>query len=95
VTVRSLDAIYLGTALDIRRSLTSFVTYDKRLLGAAAGASRLPHLTPPPAKMTGALRAVSFLGVLEPSQPAESGPRPRTACGTRPDFTPLFLPDPP
>jgi hypothetical protein len=50
VTVRPLDAIHLGTALDIQRGLTSFVTYDKRLLEAAAGASRLPHLTPPPAK---------------------------------------------
>jgi predicted nucleic acid-binding protein len=38
VTARSLDAIHLGTALDIRRSLTSFVTYDKRLLDAAAAA---------------------------------------------------------
>jgi predicted nucleic acid-binding protein len=35
VTVRSLDAVHLGTALSIRRSLTSFVTYDKRLLDAA------------------------------------------------------------
>jgi uncharacterized protein len=34
-TVRSLDAIHLGTALRIRPSLTSFVTYDKRLLDAA------------------------------------------------------------
>ena len=38
VTVRSLDAIHLGTALSIRRSLTSFVTYDKRLLDAAIAA---------------------------------------------------------
>lgn len=38
VTVRSLDAIHLGTALDVRGSLTSFVTYDKRLLDAAAAA---------------------------------------------------------
>ena len=37
-TVRSLDAIYLGTALRSRTSLTSFVTYDKRLLDAAQGA---------------------------------------------------------
>jgi len=37
-TVRSLDAIHLGTALHIRRSLTSFVTYDKRLLDAAQAA---------------------------------------------------------
>lgn len=36
VTVRSLDAIHLGTALAIRKDLTSFVTYDKRLLDAAA-----------------------------------------------------------
>ena len=38
VTVRSLDAIHLGTALHARGTLTSFVTYDKRLLGAAAAA---------------------------------------------------------
>ena len=34
-TVRSLDAIHLGTALCSRPGLTSFVTYDKRLLDAA------------------------------------------------------------
>ncbi|MGC2007426.1 type II toxin-antitoxin system VapC family toxin [Trebonia sp.] len=38
VTVRSLDAIHLGTALHARGTLTSFVTYDKRLLDAAAAA---------------------------------------------------------
>ena len=38
VTVRSLDAIHLGTALHSRAGLTSFVTYDKRLLGAARAA---------------------------------------------------------
>ena len=37
-TVRSLDAIHLGTALHAREALTSFVTYDKRLLDAAAAA---------------------------------------------------------
>jgi uncharacterized protein len=37
-TVRSLDAIHLGTALLARPSLTSFVTYDKRLLDAAHAA---------------------------------------------------------
>jgi predicted nucleic acid-binding protein len=37
-TVRSLDAIHLGTALGSRSSLTSFVTYDKRLLDAAQAA---------------------------------------------------------
>lgn len=44
-TVRSLDAIHLGTALHARSSLTSFVTYDKRLLDAAAAAG-LPALAP-------------------------------------------------
>lgn len=34
-TVRSLDAIHLGTALSIRPGLTSFITYDKRLADAA------------------------------------------------------------
>ena len=38
VTVRSLDAIHLGTALYSRSELTSFVTYDKRLLDAARAA---------------------------------------------------------
>jgi predicted nucleic acid-binding protein len=38
VTSRSLDAIHLGTALTIRRNLTSFITYDKRLLDAATAA---------------------------------------------------------
>ena len=37
-TVRSLDAIHLGTALRSGSSLTSFVTYDKRLLDAAQAA---------------------------------------------------------
>lgn len=37
-TVRSLDAIHLGTALHARHALTSFVTYDKRLLDAAMAA---------------------------------------------------------
>ena len=37
-TVRSLDAIHLGTALHVRPSMTSFVTYDKRLLDAAQAA---------------------------------------------------------
>ena len=45
VMVRSLDAIHLGTALTIRLSLTSFVTYDKRLLDAAAAAG-LPADSP-------------------------------------------------
>ncbi|SRR6266568_1038060 len=37
-TIRSLDAIHLGTALNSRFELTSFVTYDKRLRDAAAAA---------------------------------------------------------
>ena len=45
VTVRSLDAIHLGAALSIRRILTSFVTYDKRLLDAAIAAG-LPAEAP-------------------------------------------------
>jgi len=44
-TVRSLDAIHLGTALNARRTLTSFVTYDKRLLDAARTAG-LPAGSP-------------------------------------------------
>jgi uncharacterized protein len=45
-TLRSLDAIHLGTALRSRSSLTSFVTYDKRLLDAAQAAG-LPIAGPP------------------------------------------------
>ena len=45
VTVRSLDAIHLTTALKIRSALTSFVTYDKRLLDAASAAG-LPVASP-------------------------------------------------
>jgi predicted nucleic acid-binding protein len=45
VTVRSLDAIHLGTALSIRSALTSFATYDKRLLDAAIAAG-LPADSP-------------------------------------------------
>jgi len=41
VTVRSLDAIHLATALRIGGQLTSFVTYDKRL----ADAGRIAGLT--------------------------------------------------
>ena len=45
VTIRSLDAIHLGTALALRPNLTSFVTYDKRLLEAAT-AAELPTDSP-------------------------------------------------
>jgi uncharacterized protein len=38
VTVRSLGAIHVGTALHVRPRLTSFVTYDVRLSEAAAAA---------------------------------------------------------
>jgi uncharacterized protein len=44
-TVRSLDAIHLGTALHTRGTLTWFVTYDKRLLDAARAAG-LPVESP-------------------------------------------------
>lgn len=44
-TVRSLDAVHLGTALHARPVLTSFVTYDKRLLDAARAAG-LPADSP-------------------------------------------------
>ena len=44
-SVRSLDAIHLGTALHSRQVLTSFVTYDKRLLDAALAAG-LPAEAP-------------------------------------------------
>jgi hypothetical protein len=36
--VRSLDVIHLGTVLRYHASLTSFVTYDKRLLDTAQAA---------------------------------------------------------
>jgi uncharacterized protein len=42
-TVRSLDAIHLGTARYARHRLTSFVTYDKRLLDAAIAAGLPAH----------------------------------------------------
>ena len=45
VAVRSLDAIHLGTALHSRQVVTSFVTYDKRLLDAALAAG-LPAEAP-------------------------------------------------
>jgi len=45
VTVRSLDAIHLGAALQSRALLTSFVTYDRRLLDAAQAAG-LPVNSP-------------------------------------------------
>lgn len=44
-TARSLDAIHLASALSIRQALTSFVTYDKRLLDAAIAAG-LPAQSP-------------------------------------------------
>jgi uncharacterized protein len=45
IKVRSLDAIHLGTALHTGKELTSFVTYDKRLLDAARAAG-LPTESP-------------------------------------------------
>lgn len=45
ITVRSLDAIHLATAVLVGADLTSFVTYDKRL-GDAAAAAGLPVAMP-------------------------------------------------
>jgi uncharacterized protein len=45
VIMRSLDAIHLASALTIRRDLTVFVSYDKRLLTAATEAG-LPVASP-------------------------------------------------
>ena len=45
VTVRSLDAVHLATAMHRRSTLTSFVTYDNRLLDAARTAD-LPVSAP-------------------------------------------------
>jgi uncharacterized protein len=45
LTVRSLDAIHLGSAQHVGEALTSFVTYDKRLLDAARAAG-LPTDSP-------------------------------------------------
>ena len=42
-TVRSLDAIHLGTALHTRQALSSFITYDQRLLDAALAAGLPAH----------------------------------------------------
>jgi predicted nucleic acid-binding protein len=55
VTVRSLDAIHLATALEWSAELISFLTYDKRLL-AAAEAIGLPVDSPGAAAIAGAGR---------------------------------------
>jgi predicted nucleic acid-binding protein len=44
-TLRSLDAIHLATAEDLRQVLTWFVAYDKRLLDAARSRG-LPVVSP-------------------------------------------------
>lgn len=44
-TLRSLDAIHLAAALDIRDDLAAFVTYDRRLFEAARGVG-LPVRSP-------------------------------------------------
>lgn len=43
--MRSIDAFHLASALSIRRDLTTFVAYDKRLLAAATDAG-LPTASP-------------------------------------------------
>ena len=45
VTLGAIDAIHLASALVLRRELTSFVSYDKRLLAAAKEAG-LPTARP-------------------------------------------------
>ena len=60
VTVRSLEAIHLGSALHSRSGLTSFVTYDKRLLEAAKAAG-LPADSP---------------AQRQPATPSQAGPDP-------------------
>lgn len=44
-TLRSGDAVHVASALSIRRQLTAFVAYDKRLLAAARDAG-LPTASP-------------------------------------------------
>ena len=44
-SLRALDAIHLASALSVRRELTAFVAYDKRLLDAAKDAG-LPTASP-------------------------------------------------
>ena len=44
-TLRASDAVHLASALSIRRQLTAFVAYDKRLLAAAKDAG-LPTASP-------------------------------------------------
>jgi uncharacterized protein len=44
-TLPSSDAVHLASALSIRRQLTAFVAYDKRLLAAARDAG-LPTASP-------------------------------------------------
>jgi predicted nucleic acid-binding protein len=43
--LRTIDAIHLASALTLRRELTAFVAYDKRLLAAAKDAG-LPTASP-------------------------------------------------
>ena len=45
ISLRSLDAIHLGTALCLGGDLEAFITYDRKL-GAAASASGLRVVTP-------------------------------------------------
>ena len=44
-TLRTIDAVHLASALVLRRELTTFVSYDKRLLAAAREAG-LPTASP-------------------------------------------------
>jgi len=46
-SLRSLDAIHLASALQLRDELTAFVAYDDRLLAAASGLG-MPVASPAP-----------------------------------------------
>jgi predicted nucleic acid-binding protein len=46
-SLRSLDAIHLASALQLREELTAFVAYDDRLLAAASGLG-MPVASPAP-----------------------------------------------
>jgi hypothetical protein len=43
--LRSIDAVHLATALPMKNDLEAFVSYDRRLLAAAAAAG-LPAVSP-------------------------------------------------
>jgi predicted nucleic acid-binding protein len=66
-----LDAIHLGTALHARQALTSFVTYDKRLLDAAlaAGLAADAPASPPGASEAGRYLPLNHTGLSDAAFP--------------------------